>query len=254
MESEERQKWLDAMQDEINSLHDNRTSDLVKLPNNKKFLENRWIYRVKQESNYVSPRYKARLVVKDFRDKKGVDFNKIFSHVVKMSSIRIVLSLATTFDLEVEYMDVKTTFLYGDLKEEIYMKQSDGFHISGKEDYMCRLKKSLYSLKQAPRQWYKKFESVMCEKGYKKTTSYHCVFDRKFSDDDFIILLYVDGMSKHIDMRYHLICDALDAKLLELTKVHIDDNGANMMTKMVSRGKVVDAVTEVDEPDTGSRF
>ncbi|RDX60286.1 hypothetical protein CR513_61582, partial [Mucuna pruriens] len=146
---------------------------------------------IKQESNSSYPRYKARLVVKGFRQRKGVDFNEIFSPVVKMSSIRIVLSLAATFDLEVEQMDVKTTFLHGDLEEEIYMKQPDGFQISGKEDYVCRLKKSLY----APRQWYKKFESVMCEQGYKKTTSDHCVFVRKFSDDDFVILLlYVDDM------------------------------------------------------------
>ncbi|RDX79965.1 hypothetical protein CR513_39546, partial [Mucuna pruriens] len=154
-----------------------------KLPKGKKVLENGWIYMVKQESNFASPRYKTRLVVKGFRQRKGVDFNEIFSPVVKMSSIRIVLSLAATFDLEVEQMDVKTTFLHGDLEEEIYMKEPD--------DYVCKLKKSLYGLKQ----WYKKFESVMCEQGYKKTTSDHCVFVRKFFDDDFIILLlYVDDM------------------------------------------------------------
>nr|KYP77046.1 Retrovirus-related Pol polyprotein from transposon TNT 1-94 [Cajanus cajan] len=155
----------------------------------------KWIFKVKQESNSTSPRYKARLVVKGFRQRKGVDFNEIFSPVVRMTSIRTVLSLAATLDLEVEQMDVKTTFLHGDLEEEIYMKQPDGFLIEGKEDYVCRLRKSLYGLKQAPRQWYKKFESVMCEQGYKKTTSDHCVFVRKFSDDDFIILLlYVDDM------------------------------------------------------------
>ncbi|RDX78423.1 hypothetical protein CR513_41306, partial [Mucuna pruriens] len=123
MESEEKKKWLDAMQDEIKSLHDNHNYDLMKLPNGKKVLGNRWIYRVKQQSNYASPRYKVKLVVKDFKQKKCVDFNEIFSPVVKMSSIRIVLSLAATFDLEVEQMDVKTTFLHGDLEEEIYMKQ-----------------------------------------------------------------------------------------------------------------------------------
>ena len=80
-----------------------------------------------------------------------------------MSSFRTVLSLAATLDLEVEKMDVKTAFLHGDLEEEIYMKQLDGFHVEGKEDYLCRLKKSLYGLKQASRQWYKKFKSVMCE-------------------------------------------------------------------------------------------
>ena len=112
-----------------------------------------------------------------------------------MSSIRTVLSLAATFDLEVEQMGVKTAFLHGDLEEEIYMKQLDGFHVEGKEDYVCRLRKSLYGLMQAPRQWYKKFESVMCEQGYRKTTSDHCVFVRNFSNDIFIILLlYVEDM------------------------------------------------------------
>ncbi|RDX89639.1 hypothetical protein CR513_28615, partial [Mucuna pruriens] len=126
----------------------------------------------KGKSNFAYPRYKARLVV------KGVDFNEIFSPMVKMLSIRIVLSLAVTFDLEVEQMDRKTN----SFMEEIYMKQPDVFQISEKEDY-------------APRQWYKKFELVMCEQGYRKTTSNHCLFIRKFSDDDFIILLlYVDHM------------------------------------------------------------
>ncbi|RDX69198.1 hypothetical protein CR513_51722, partial [Mucuna pruriens] len=246
MESEERQKWLDAMQDEIKSLHDDHTYELVKLPKGKKILENRLFYRVKQESNSTSPRYKARLVVEGYRQKKDVNFKEIFSPVMKMSSIRIMLSLATIFDLEVEQMDVKTTFLHGDLEEEIHMKQLDG---------------------------------------YKKTTSDHYVFVRKFCDDDFIILLllkkqlnesfamkdmrvvkqilgiriirdrqtkklwlsqehyvkrelgFVQDKSKHIDVRYHWICDALDAKLLELAKVHTDDNGADMMTKALPRGK-----------------
>jgi len=115
--------------------------------------------------------------------------------VVKISSIRTVLSLASTHDLEVEQMDVKTAFLNGNLEEEIYMKQPDGFHVEGKEDYVCRLRKSLYGLKQAPRQWYKKFESIMCKQGYRKTTSDHYVFVRNFYDDDFIImLLYVYDM------------------------------------------------------------
>ena len=112
-----------------------------------------------------------------------------------MSSIRFVLGLAASLDLEIEQMDVKTAFLHGDLEEEIYMEQPEGFVVKGKEDYVCRLKKSLYGLKQAPRQWYKKFESVMVQQGFKKITSDHCVFVQHFSDNDFIILLlYVDDM------------------------------------------------------------
>ncbi|CAK8543284.1 unnamed protein product [Lathyrus sativus] len=112
-----------------------------------------------------------------------------------MSSIKTVLSLTATLDLEVEKMDVKTTFLHGDLEEEIYMKQFNGFQVKGKEDHVCRWRKSLYGLKQDLRQWYKKFKSVMCDQGYRKTTSDHCVFVRTFPNYDFVILLlYVDDM------------------------------------------------------------
>ena len=195
IESEQKVKWISAMKDEMQSLYDNETFELVKLPKDRKALKNRWIYRVKHEESSSSPRYKARLVVKGFSQKKGVDFEEIFSPVVKMSSIRVILGLVATLDLELEQMDVKTAFLHGDLEEEIYMEQPEGFIEKGKESYVCKLKKSLYGLKQAPRQWYKKFESVMVQQGYKKTTSDHCVFVQKFSDNDFIILLlYVDDM------------------------------------------------------------
>ena len=195
MEDGNRAHWVGAMEDEMQSLYDNHTFELVKLPKGKRALKNKWVYRVKQEENTSQPRYKARLVVKGFSQRKGVDFDDIFSPVVKMSSIRVVLGLAASLDLEIEQMDVKTAFLHGELEEEIYMEQPEGFEVKGKEDYVCRLKKSLYGLKQAPRQWYKKFESVMGEHGYKKTTSDHCVFVQRFSDDDFIILLlYVDDM------------------------------------------------------------
>ena len=169
--------------------------ELVKLPKGKRALKNKWVFRIKHEEHNSNPQYKTRLVVKEFSQRKGVDYDEIFSPVVKMTSIRTVLGLAASLDLEVEQMDVKTAFLHGDLEEEIYMEQLEGFKERGKENYVCKLKKSLYGLKQAPRQWYKKFESVMGEQGYKKTTSDHCVFVQKFSNDDFIILLlYVDDM------------------------------------------------------------
>ena len=179
----------------MKSLYENDTFDLVSLPKGKKALKNKWVYRVKTEENSSHPRYKARLVVKGFSQKKGIDFDEIFSPVVKMSSIQVVLGMAASMDLEVEQLDVKTTFLHGHLEEEIYMEQPEGFMVAGKEHLVCRLKKSLYGLKQAPRQWYKKFESVMGKQGYRKTASDHCVFFQRFGDDDFIILLlYVDDM------------------------------------------------------------
>ena len=150
MSNEHKYHWLEAMEVEMNSLHENNTFELVKLPKGKKALKNKWVYRLKSEENNSQPRYKARLVVKGFAQNQGIDFDEIFSPVVKMSSIRVVLGMAATMDLEVEQLDVKTTFLHGDLEEEIYMEQPKGFAVEGKEHLVCKLNKSLYGLKQAP--------------------------------------------------------------------------------------------------------
>ena len=101
--------------------------------------------------NASKPRYKARLVAKGFRQQEGVNFEEIFSPVVKMTTLRCVLALVAQFDIELVQMDVKTAFLHGDLQEEIYMQQPEGFEEKGKEGLVCKLKKSLYGLKQAPR-------------------------------------------------------------------------------------------------------
>ncbi|GKA51739.1 retrovirus-related pol polyprotein from transposon TNT 1-94 [Tanacetum coccineum] len=156
MKDEHKKESFDAMQYEMKSLYENNTFELTRLPKGKRALKNKWVYKLKTEEYTPRPRYKARLVVKGFSQKKGIDFDEIFSPVVKMGSIRVVLGLAASLDLEVEQMDVKTAFLHGDLDKEIYMEQLEGFQVKGKEDYMCRLQKSLYGLKQAPRQWYKK--------------------------------------------------------------------------------------------------
>lgn len=183
------------MMEEIRSILENHTYDLVELPAGKRALKNKWVYRLKTDEHSSQPRYKARLVVKGFSQKKGVDFEEIFSPVVKMSSIRVVLAIAASMDLEIEQLDVKTAFLHGDLDKEIYMEQPEGFAVKGKENLVCRLKKSLYGLKQAPRQWYMKLESFMSDHGYNRTSSDHCVFFKKFTDGNFIILLvYVDDM------------------------------------------------------------
>jgi len=107
----------------------------------------------------------------------------------------VLLASVTLFDLELEQLDVKTAFLHGELEEEIYMKQPEGFVVSGNEQLVCRLKKSLYGLKQAPRQWYKRFDTFMITQGYTRSRHDNCVYFKQYSDGAFIyLLLYVDDM------------------------------------------------------------
>ncbi|KAL9266778.1 Retrovirus-related Pol polyprotein from transposon TNT 1-94-like protein, partial [Drosera capensis] len=111
-----------------------------------------------------------------------------------MTTIRLVLSIVTAEDLHLEQLDVKTAFLHGDLDEDIYMVQPEGYQIAGKEKLVCKLTKSLYGLKQAPRQWYLKLDNFMSRSGYKKSDLDPCCYWRHFGSSYIILLLYVDDM------------------------------------------------------------
>ena len=186
-------KWELAMKDEMNSLMTSQTWELTVLPQKKKALHNKWVYRVKEEHD-GSKRYKARLVVKGFQQKEGVDYTDIFSPVVKLTTIRLVLGIVAAENLHLEQLDVKTAFLHGDLEEDIYMHQPQGFIVQGKENLVCKLRKSLYGLKQAPRQWYKKFDSFMYSTGFTRCQADHCCYVKSFDNSYIILLLYVDDM------------------------------------------------------------
>ena len=144
--------WKEAMDEEIGSLHKNQTWELVQLPKGKKAIGCKWVYTKKEGiAGKDNIRFKARLVAKVNAQKEGIDYNEVFSPVVKHTSIRILFALVAQFDLELAQLDVKTVFLRGDLEEEIYMSQPDGFKVAGKENWACKLNKSLYGLKQSPR-------------------------------------------------------------------------------------------------------
>ncbi|KAL2487476.1 cysteine-rich RLK (RECEPTOR-like protein kinase) 8 [Abeliophyllum distichum] len=145
--------WVEAMKEEISSLHKNKTWILVDREKRLKVINCKWVFKVKEGSNLSELiRYKARLVAKGFNQREGVNYIEIFSPVVKYKTIRLMLALAVQFDWELEQMDVRTAFLHGDLEEEIYMTQPPGFEEKGKNEQVCHLKKSLYGLKQAARQ------------------------------------------------------------------------------------------------------
>ena len=111
-----------------------------------------------------------------------------------MTSIRFLLSLAATFDLDVEQMDVKTTFLHGDLDEEMYMKQPEGVTVKGKKELVCKLKKSLYSLKQCPRMWYQKLDTYIPGLRFVRSKVDHCVYYKQVGEHFIYVVLYVDDM------------------------------------------------------------
>ena len=129
--------------------------DMVRLPKGKKSIRCKWVFKKKEGTTGVeNARYKAKLVAKGYSQIIGVNFTDVFSLVVKHSTIRALLGIVAFHDYELEPSDVKISFLHGELEEDIYMQQPKGFIASGREDYVCLLKRSLYCLKQSPKQWY----------------------------------------------------------------------------------------------------
>ncbi|KAH9802840.1 retrovirus-related pol polyprotein from transposon TNT 1-94-like protein [Citrus sinensis] len=195
LESSDVALWMTAMQEEIEALHKKKTWELVPLPRERKTIGNKWVYKIKRDGNDQVERYRARLVVKGYAQKEGIDFNEIFSSVVRLTTVRVVLAMCATFDLHIEQLDLKTAFLHGELEEEIYMLQPEGFAEIRNENLVCRLNKSLYGLKQAPMCWYKRFDSFIMSLRYNRLSSDHCAYYKRFEDNDFIILLlYMDDM------------------------------------------------------------
>ena len=141
--------WIKAMREKMNSLWENDTYELTEPSKRRKALKKKWVFRLKNDDEKLL-KYKDRLMVKGFSQIQGIDFDEIFSPVVKMCSIRTILGLESSMNLKLEQLDVKTAFLHGYVDEEIFMEQPEGFKVKGKENMVCKLKKSLYGLKQMP--------------------------------------------------------------------------------------------------------
>ena len=153
MEGPESEKRLEAMRSEIDSMYTNQVWTLVDIPEDRKAVENKWIFKKKTDADGNISIYKARLVAKGFRQVQGVDYKETFSLVVVLKSIRILLAIAASYDYEIWQMDVKTTFLNGNIEEELYMVQPEGFIDPKDAGKVCKLQRSIYGLKQASRSW-----------------------------------------------------------------------------------------------------
>ncbi|KAD3067741.1 hypothetical protein E3N88_35621 [Mikania micrantha] len=205
MNCDQSTQWLDAMKDELKSMKTNNVWTLTELPTGAKPVGCKWVYKTKLDPNGNIERYKARLVAKGYTQREGIDYQETFSPVSRKDSLRIVMALVAHFDLELHQMDVKTAFLNGDLHEDVFMKQPEGFEPKGKEHMVCKLNKSIYGLKQASRQWYIKFDEVMKKHNFIKNQVDQCIY-LKISGSKFVILvLYVDDIllaSNNLDMLY----------------------------------------------------
>ena len=144
-------EWKKAMNEEYESIIKNNTWDLVKLPDDKQPIGCKWLFKLKFRADGSIDKHKARLVAKGYSQIEGFDFEETFAPIAKLNTIRMIIALATKHHWKIHQLDVKSPFLNGDLKEEVYLVQPEGFVKKGEEHLVCRLKKALYGLKQAPR-------------------------------------------------------------------------------------------------------
>ena len=188
------EKWQSAMRSEIDSMGDNQVWDLVDPPDGVRPIESKWIYKKKKDMDGNVHIYKARLVAKGFRQVQGVDYDETFSPVAMLKSIRIILAIAAYFDYEIWQMDVKTAFLNGNLEEDVYMIQPEGFVDPNNAKKICKLKKSIYGLKQASRSWNIRFDEVIKGFGFRQNEEEPCVYKKASGSAVVFLILYVDDI------------------------------------------------------------
>ncbi|KAJ0587122.1 putative RNA-directed DNA polymerase [Helianthus annuus] len=186
-------RWVEAMNKEMDALFRNNTWILADLPQGRKPIGCKWVYRVKYRSNGEIERFKARLVAKGFNQREGLDFGETFSPVVKMVTVRTVITLAVFYGWSLYQLDVDNAFLHGTISEDVYMKLPQGYY-SKSETKVCKLVKSLYGLKQAPRKWNERLTSVLIKNGYVQSKCDHSLFMMSKSEITVFLLVYVDDI------------------------------------------------------------
>ncbi|RVW75990.1 Retrovirus-related Pol polyprotein from transposon RE1 [Vitis vinifera] len=158
-------RWKAAMNEEMKSLQKNKTWELIECPPRKKPIECRWIYTVKYKADVSIERFKARLVAKGYTQTYEIDYTETFALVAKINTVRVLLSLAANLDWSLQQFDVKNSFLHGELSKEVYMDLPPGCMVLEKQcQKVCKLKKSLYGLKQSPRAWFGSYKNDPEEK------------------------------------------------------------------------------------------
>ncbi|GJV55065.1 ribonuclease H-like domain-containing protein [Tanacetum coccineum] len=184
--------WTDAMNNEIDASLRNDTWEIFDLLKDRKAIGSKWIFKIKYKSIGEIDRYKARLVTQGFGQNKGIDYEETFSPVVKMVTVRCLLNIVVSNSWPVFQLDVNNVFLYGDLVETVYMKPPKGYFPS--DNKVCRLKKSLYGLKQASRQWNAKLTYALIENGFSQSKSDYSPYTKSDKGVFLALLVYVDDI------------------------------------------------------------
>ncbi|CAI7801563.1 unnamed protein product, partial [Closterium sp. NIES-53] len=214
----QKEEWKAAMDAEFNSLIENQTWELVELPEGRRPISGKWVFKVKSGADGALERFKSRLVAKGFQQKEKVNFGEIFAPVVKPVTLGTVLAGAAVKGWHVKQMDITTAFLNGILLEDIYMAQPDGYEDGTSR--VCKLKKAIYGLKQAPRCWYEKLEEVLLSGGFKTSQADHSLFLLGEGEQLLLLLVYVDDIllfspsMEQIERTQKLLMDNFKCKML----------------------------------------
>jgi hypothetical protein len=192
MKSSDALLWKTAMDEEINSLMKNNTWILTDLPKGKKLVGSRWVYTYKYNENGTINKYKARLVAQGFSQKYGIDYNETYAPVSKLTTIRTILAIAASEDLELWQYDVKTAFLNGSLEEDIYLQQPKGYEDGTSK--VCKLKKGIYGLKQSPRNWYSTLNNSIISNGFTRLKTDLCLYVKRENSQIAFVLVFVDDI------------------------------------------------------------
>ncbi|GJR56364.1 retrovirus-related pol polyprotein from transposon TNT 1-94 [Tanacetum coccineum] len=186
--------WIKAMQEELNEFERLRVWELVPRPDKVMVITLKWIYKVKLDELGGILKNKARLVARGYRQEEGIDFEESFAPVARLEAIRIFLAFAAHMNMVVYQMDVKTAFLNGNLREEVYVSQPDGFVDKDNPNHVYKLKKALYGLKQAPRAWYDMLSSFLISQDFSKGSVDPTLFIRREGKELLLVQIYVDDI------------------------------------------------------------
>ncbi|GJZ35202.1 retrotransposon protein, putative, ty1-copia subclass [Tanacetum coccineum] len=190
----ESDKWLNAMNVEMQSMKDNEVWVLVELPPNGKTVGSKWLFKKKTDINEAVHAYKVRLMAKRYTQTPWIDYEETFSPVADIRAIRILIAIAAYYDYEIWQMDVKTAFLNGYLNEEVYMEQPEGFVNPKYPNRVCKLKRSIYGLKQESRQWNKRFDNEIKKFGFSQNVDEPCVYLKASRSNVTFLILYDDDI------------------------------------------------------------